>query len=90
MKNISKNGDLYTDGNIKLIESSNYGDAISNVSTNLSKETIESGGVDTFSFYADIDRTLLQSGSYYKYEIIYNDNGIKKNFYYTINILPNE
>lgn len=90
MKNISKNGNLYTDGKIKLIDSSSYNDAISDVTTNLSKNTIESGGVDIFTFSANINRTLLPNSSYYKYEISYNENGVKKKFYYTINILLNE
>lgn len=90
MKNISKNGDLYTDGKVKLIEHSKNVDAITNISTNLSKSIIESGNVDVFNFKADVDRTILEDNAYYKYEIIYNVNGIQKNFYYTVNIMPVE
>ncbi|MCI8290646.1 MAG: hypothetical protein HFJ25_00080 [Clostridia bacterium] len=88
MKNISKNGDLYTDGKVKLVEHSKNVDAISNISANLSKSVIESGNVDIFNFKADVDRTILENSAYYKYEIVYNVNGIQKNFYYTINIVP--
>lgn len=90
MKNISKNGDLYTDGKVKLVEHSKNVEAISNVSANLSKSVIESGNVDMFNFRTDIDRTILENSAYYKYEIAYNVNGIQKNFYYTINIIPVE
>lgn len=90
MKNISKNGDLYTDGKVKLIEHSKNVDAITNISANLSKSIIESGNVDVFNFKADVDRTILEDNAYYKYEIIYNVNGIQKNFYYTVNIMPVE
>lgn len=90
MKNISKNGDLYTDGKVKLVEHSKNVEAISNVSANLSKSVIESGNVDMFNFRTDIDRTILENSAYYKYEIVYNVNGIQKNFYYTINIIPVE
>lgn len=90
MKNISKNGDLYTDGKVKLIEHSKNVDAITNISANFSKSIIESGNVDVFNFKADVDRTTLEDNAYYKYEIIYNVNGIQKNFYYTVNIMPVE
>lgn len=90
MKNISKNGDLYTDGKVKLVEHSKNVEAISNVSVNLSKSVIESGNIDIFNFRTDIDRTILENSAYYKYEIIYNVNGIQKNFYYTVNIVPTE
>lgn len=89
MKNTSKTDELYIDGKINLVEQSSNG-AISNISTNLSKGIIENGQVDTFNFFADVDKTAIDSSAYYKYEITYTSNNIKKNFYYVINILPAE
>lgn len=90
MQNFSKNDQVYVDGGINLIDYSNNNNVASNVSGYLSKGIIESGDADTFNFYADINREMMDGSIYYKYEIIYNSNGIKKNFYYTINILPIE
>lgn len=90
MQNFSKNDQVYVDGGINLIDYSNNNNVASNVSGYLSKGIIESGEADTFNFYADINREMMDGSIYYKYEIIYNSNGIKKNFYYTINILPIE
>lgn len=90
MKNLSKNDQLYVDGGINLIDYSNNNNVASNVNGYLSKGIIESGEFDVFTFSADIDKEMMDGSIYYKYEIIYNSNGIKKNFYYMINILPIE
>lgn len=90
MQNLSKNDELYVEGNIKLVDYSNNNGAASNVNYYLSKGIIESGESDDFNFFTDINREMMDGSIYYKYEIIYSINGIKKNFYYTINILPIE
>lgn len=90
MRNLSKNDELYVDGGINLIDYSNNNNVASNVNSYLSKGIIGSGESDVFTFSADINREMMDGSVYYKYEIIYNINGIKKNFYYMINILPIE
>lgn len=89
MKNLSKNDGMYTDGSLILLDYSRSND-MSSFSANLSKGTIESGSLDNFNFYANIDSELLDKSIYYKYEIVYKVDGVKKNFYYTISILPAE
>ena len=90
MRNLSKTDDMYMEGTVKLIDYSNNNSAASNVSGYLARGIIESGESDIFNFSADIDANMMDGSIYYKYEIIYSVNGIKKNFYYTINILPIE
>lgn len=90
MRNLSKTDDMYMEGTVKLIDYSNNNGAASNVSGYLARGIIESGESDVFNFSADIDTNMMDGSIYYKYEIIYSVNGIKKNFYYTINILPIE
>lgn len=90
MRNLSKTDDMYMEGTVKLIDYSNNNSAASNVSGYLARGIIESGESDIFNFSADIDTNMMDGSIYYKYEIIYSVNGIKKNFYYTINILPIE
>lgn len=90
MRNLSKTDDMYMEGTVKLIDCSNNNSAASNVSGYLARGIIESGESDVFNFSADIDTDMMDGSVYYKYEIIYSINGIKKNFYYTINILPTE
>lgn len=90
MRNLSKTDDMYMEGTVKLIDYSNNNSAASNVSGYLARGIIESGESDVFNFSADIDTDMMDGSIYYKYEIIYSINGIKKNFYYTINILPTE
>ena len=78
LQNTSTVGDLYTGGSVTQIEVSNPNSAISNVS---------SGQNADFNFSATINRRNLKSNAYYKYAITYDVNGVKKYFFYTINIL---
>lgn len=87
LKNTSAGGDLYTSGTVTQLEVSNPSSAISNVSATILPTTISSGQSADFNFSATINRRNLKSNAYYKYAITYDVNGIKKYFFYTINIL---
>lgn len=87
LQNTSTVGDLYTGGSVTQIEVSNPNSAISNVSATILPTTISSGQNADFNFSAIINRRNLKSNAYYKYAITYDVNGVKKYFFYTINIL---
>lgn len=89
MKNMSQNDELYVDGKVKLVEQSNISNVASDVYAYLSKGIIETGNADVFNFSADINKEMMDSNIYYKYEISYNIDGVNKNFFYIVNILKN-
>lgn len=90
MKNNSAEGNLYTDGVISKIDISNQGGAISDEECLISKTQISSGNAVRVDFSADVDCEKLVSPTYFKYEISYKENNVKKYFYYTIRLLPKE
>jgi len=74
-----------------VIEIETETESISEITKPLKIEVLEFRKNElVFNFSADIDTNMMDGSIYYKYEIIYSVNGIKKNFYYTINILPIE
>lgn len=88
IKNSSKEGNMYTNGKVQLIEFYDPGRAVSNINTTLLPTTISSGNVADFNFSATINRGALTNNTFYKYAITYDVNGITRYFFYTMKILP--
>lgn len=87
LKNTSKEGYVYTDGKVTLVEVSNPGEALKNVSANIVPTNVSSNQSSVFNFSASINRAEIKDSAYYKYAITYKVNGIERFFFYTIKIL---
>lgn len=87
LKNTSKEGYVYTDGKVTLVEVSNPGEALKNVSANIVPTNVSSNQNSVFNFSASINRAEIKDSAYYKYAITYKVNGIERFFFYTIKIL---
>lgn len=87
LKNTSKEGYVYTDGKVTLVEVSNPGEALKNVSANIVPTNVSSNQSSAFNFSASVNRAEIKDSAYYKYAITYKVNGIERYFFYTIKIL---
>ena len=88
MKNTSNEGYLYSDGKVSLMEFSDSGKAVNNVTTNILPPNLETGKTSSMVFSATINRNDIKENTYYKYAVTYNVDGLTRYFYYTIKILP--
>ena len=88
IKNSSSNGNVYTDGKVTSIETSNPGNAVTGISAKLTSPKIKSNQSTTFNFSANVNRGIVRNSTYFKYAITFNDGGVTKYFFYTVKILP--
>ena len=88
MKNISNNGDMYTNGSIENENKTDHSKAISKPNINLSSRNISVGNISTIRYSSTVNLKKITQTVSYKYKISFDVNGRKKYFYYTIVILP--
>ena len=86
----NNSGKTFTNGNIQILEYSDTGEAVINENHTLSKTTVENGDTAIATITGDMYSANVVTGTYYKYVISFDVNGITENYYYILNMLPKE
>ena len=83
----NNSGNTFTNGKIELIENNNT-QVMTNGKQTLDKTTVENGETAVATIKGTMYGAYVTAGTYYKYQISFDVNGVTQYFYYIINITP--
>lgn len=86
----NNSGKTFSNGSIEIVEYMDTGEAVTNESHTLSKTTVENGDTAVATIAGDMYSANVVAGTYYKYKISFDVNGITENYYYILNMIPKE
>ena len=86
----NNSGKTFSNGSIEIVEYMDSGEAVTNENHTLSKTTVENGDTAVATITGDMYSANVVTGTYYKYVISFDVNGITEKYYYILNMLPKE
>ena len=86
----NNSGKTFTNGSIEIVEYMDSGGTVTNENHTLSKTTVENGDSAVATITGDMYSANVVAGTYYKYKISFDVNGITESYYYILSIIPKE